>query len=264
MEFILFIICLKDKNTYFWNKNTYLFAMKKLFLFICLLAFCQLFSQKKYYFDYGLQYEETIIKSNKVKTNIYLVNSKQNNYFLSIEEKDSINNDLRLIDQNGVTVIAKINKKDFLKAETITNNCDQTFRFSSLGKEKVKDYSFTNLKDTIINDTSYYHYMIKCNKSLKYQKKKKIATAHFIIDKSSPNFVPFLYQSIMYEVGKINRNIPNGYPKLIYFINCDGTKDSELKLMKSLKIEKYLTIPNECDYTIEEIRNKPPFTFSSN
>ena len=147
-----------------------------------------------------------------------------------------------------------MNKVDFYKAETITNNCEQTLRYFSIGKEKIEDYSFINLKDTIIKDTVYYHYVIKSNKSIKYQKRKKIVSAHFIVDKSSPDFAPFLYQSIMYEEWKINKNILNGYPKLIYFINYNGTKCSELRLIKAVKIDKYLTIPDECNYTKKATR----------
>ena len=153
---------------------------------------------------------------------------------------------------------AKMNKKDFYNAETISNNCEQTLKYISLGKEKTADYSFFNLKDTIIADTVHYHYVLKSNKSLKYQKRKKIVSAHFIVDKFSPDFDPFLYQSVMYEEWKINKNIPNGCPKLIYFINYDGTTDSKLRLVKAVKIDKYLTIPDECDYTRDELRKLVP------
>ncbi len=213
-----------------------------------LISFTSL-SQKKYAFDYTLVYNLEPPEKNESKLILYAFNSKENNYVLTIHEKDSIANDLRFIDQKGILVNAIMNKIDFFKAETIANSCEQTSRFSSKAKEKSRDYSFVNLKDTIIKDTIYYHYVLKSNKKVKDQQKGKITSAHFIIDKSAPNFIPFLYQPIMYEVWKNNKSIPNGYPKSIYFINSDGTKESELKLIKAVKLNKYLTIPDECDYT---------------
>ncbi len=232
--------------------------MRNILLLINVLISITSLSQKKYAFDYTLVYNLETPEKNESKVILYAVNSKENNYVLTIHEKDSITNNLIFTDQKGILVKAKMNRSDFFKAETIVNSCEQIFRYSSKAKFNSKKYSIINLKDTIIKDTIYYHYVLKSKKSLKYQKKKKIESAHFIIDKSAPDFIPFLYQPIMYEVWKNNKRIPNGYPKSIYFINSDGTKESELKLIKAVKLNKYLTIPDECDYTNDERRIYSP------
>ncbi len=232
--------------------------MRNILLTMSLLISFYTLSQKKYAFDYTLVYNIDKPEKNQSNVILYAVNSKENNYVLIIHEKDSITNNLIFTDQKGILVKAKMNKSDFFKAETIVNSCEQTFRYSSEAKFNIKKYSFINLKDTIIKDTVYYHYVLKSKKSLRYQKKKKIESAHFIIDKSAPDFIPFLYLPILYEVWNKNKNIPNGYPKIIYYINCDGVKVAELKLIKAVKLNKYLTIPNECDYTNDEIRNYSP------
>jgi hypothetical protein len=227
--------------------------MKKMLFLVCFLAFLPCKAQKKYSFDYTLVFKKTYNEKSNDKFIFYSVNSKENNYSLFTHDKDSLHYTYHFVDNNGIAVLGEIDKVKFYKAETFVNSCKQTTPFFSLAKNKVKEYSYINLADTVINDTSYYHYVLKSTKKLGYIKRNNIKTAHFIVNKFSPSFKPFLFQSIMYEVWKTNKIIPNGFPKTIYFLNYDGTKDSQLDLVKALKIDKYLTIPEECDYTNKEI-----------
>lgn len=67
----------------------------------------------------------------------------------------------------------------------------------------------------------------------------------------------------MYEKWVDTKTIPNGLVKIIYFIDTKGEITSKLNLQGIVKIDKYLTIPEECDYTKDEIRNyKPKVTFN--
>lgn len=232
--------------------------MKKAFLIVSLIVFCQMFAQKKYHFDYALFIESTSINNKNTKEFIYLLNSKLNNYNLFVEDKDSITKSLRLIDENGVYVSSIVSCNEFFKAETFVNSCKETSRYGNPYKYKTKNYDFINFNDTIINDTSYYHYAVKCNKKLKYQKKKKIVTTHYIVEKSSPSYSPFLLHTTVYEMWKISKNIPNGILKLIYYIDTNGKITGKIDVKNVVKIDKYLTIPEECDFTNDTIKNKRP------
>lgn len=230
--------------------------MKKVLLLISLFAFCQLFSQKKYSFDYTLVYEEHCQSHKDTIPFIYLVNSKMNNYNLYALEDKTKSYCLYFHDQNGVAVHSKVKKEDFYKAETYTNSCKETIRLSNPYKEKIKNYEFVTFKDTLLNDTLYFHYAIKSLKSIKYQKRKKIVTTHFIISKSNPEFIPLLFHPTIYEKWKVTKGMPNGILKMIYYYDYSGKITGEMKLVAVLKMDKYLTIPEECDYTKEEIRSK--------
>ena len=228
--------------------------MKNLFLLLFIGIALQCFGQKKYSFDYSIVYEESCSKHAKPNEMIYLINSKKNNYKVFAHEKDSTSFSIHFWDEEGVSVYGAMTKKDFYKVETISNECSQTFRYTSLAKITKNDYTIIHCSDTIVNDTSYYHYKIVSTKSLKYQKRKNIVTAHFIIDKNKSEFSPFFSESVMYERWVDSKTIPNGLVKIIYFIDTEGKITSKLNLQGVIKIDKYLTIPEECDYTKDENR----------
>ena len=230
--------------------------MKKIIFLLSLFVFCQMFGQKKYSFDYALVYEEHCKEHIKPYEMIYVINSKKNNYRIYVHDKDSTKYAIHFLDEDGVAVNGIIRKSDFYKAETITNNCNQTFRYSNLAKEKKDNYKVVNCNDTIVNDTSYYHYKIICTKSLNYQKRNKIVTAHFIIDKNKPEFNILPTESIIYQKWLESKSFPNGLVIIFYFVNTKGITTSKLDLKGIVKVDKFLTIPEECDYTKEEIRNK--------
>lgn len=230
--------------------------MKKVLLLISLFAFCQLFSQKEYSFDYGLIYGFKS-KTGKPFSEIYIVNSKKNNYYLYIHDGDSINSVLHFYDYEGLFVNGKMKDSDAYQSAVYQVNCYEVFPREDSYKYKKNDYEFKNLNDTIINDTSYYHYKIVSLKSLKFQKRKKIETVHFIVDKVSAFFTPFLWNPTLYEVWKHDKNIPNGYPKIIFKENFEGKITTVLTLLSIKKIDRKLTIPEECDYTNKKRKYKP-------
>jgi len=222
--------------------------MKKVVLVFSLFVFCQMFGQTKYSFDYGLNYE---VKSENGKdsTKVFLVNSKQNNYYLYIHDDDNINSEINFSDFEKLVVIGKMKNSIVYKTSDYIANCDDVFQFINPYKYQVKNYKFINLNDTIINDTSYYHYKTVSLKSLRFQKRKGIKTIHYIINKDSNFFTPFLWSSTLYEMFKYKNELPNGYPKMIYMVNADNKLTSTLNLLKITKIERTLTIPEECILT---------------
>jgi hypothetical protein len=223
--------------------------MKKVFLLFYLVTSCLLYGQKKYHFDYMFSVKESY-KLNKTNFNsVFLVNSKNNSFNLyAHENEDALKFIMHFTDQKGVRFNSQLPKIDFYKAKIISNTCNEVVRFNNPFKEKGKEYNFINYSDTIINDTSYFHYAIKSNKKLRYQKRKKIVTTHFIVEKSNPNFLPFTYIPTIYETWKISKVIPNGIPKTIYFINTKGEQTGKMEI-KAVQIDKYATIPVECDYS---------------
>ena len=220
--------------------------MKKIFLLISLFAFCQVFSQKEYNFDYGLIYNLKS-KNGKNYSETYLVNSKKNNYYLYIHDGDSINSALHFYDYDGLVVNGNLTNSKAYNTSSYIINCNDVLPFKNPFKYQIDNYEFKNLNDTIINDTSYYHYKIISLKSIKFQKRKKIETTHYIVDKSLTNFIPFLWHSTLFEVWKHKKNIPNGYPKIIYRENFEGKITIVVTLSSLNKTDRKLIIPKECD-----------------
>ena len=224
--------------------------MKRFFLLLLCLVGSLGFSQKQYHFDYALIYDNPISVENETKSNLYLINSKDNSFRTLVSfEKDSINVSLRLIDYDGLFVNSNVKKEKFYEAETLSNECNSVHRFSNKYKYKIKEYNFIKHQDTTINDTVYYHYSMKCNKSLSYQKRKKIVTSHYIIDKNSEQFKPFLYHTTVYNKWVETLELPNGIIKMKYDVNVEGKIIFKQELIKVIQINKFFTIPDECDYT---------------
>jgi hypothetical protein len=222
--------------------------MKRFFLLLFCLVVSLGFSQKQYHFDYALIYDNPISVENETKSNLYLINSKDNSFRTLVSfDLDSINASLRLIDYDGLFVNSNVKKVKFYEAETLSNECNSVHRFSN--KYKIKEYNFIKHQDTTINDTVYYHYSINCNKSLAYQKRKKIVTSHYIIDKNSEQFKPFLYHATVYNKWIETLELPNGIIKMKYDVNVEGKIIFKQELIKLVKINRYITIPEECDYT---------------
>ena len=224
--------------------------MKRFFFFFVCFVGGFGFSQKQYHFDYTLLYESTSIDSKTKKSNLYLVNSKSINYYLGeSRDKDSININLIFLDHNGISSVSRIAIQDFYKAEVFSNECNSVVKHTNQFMNKANEYAFVKHNDTLINDISYFHYEIKSIKSIKYQKRKKIQSAHIIIDKNSQDFRPLLYNPLFYNLYSKTPILPNGLFKIIYYTNLKGEITFKQELLNVVKIDKYLTIPEECDYT---------------
>ena len=223
--------------------------MKRFLLFFFIMIGNLVISQSKYSFDYALLYDISLKKSDTKLQSIYFINSTNNNYFLNtIKNKDSIHVNLYFLDFKGLSVSSKVAKADFYRAETFTNECSSVRRFANSHAYKAKEYAFEKHNDTLINDTLYFHYAIKSVKSLKHQKRKKIHSLHFIIDKNSEEFKPFLHTPLVYSLQNLKGILPDGLTKMMYYKNYKGEITETLKLVGILKTDKYLTIPDECDF----------------
>ena len=218
-------------------------------LFLCFVGSVG-FSQKEYHFDYVLLYENSSIDFKTKTSDLYFINSKNINYYLGeSKNKDSINMNLIFLDYNGISSISKIAIQDFYKAEVFANECNSVLKYSNQYKYKANEYTFVKHDDTLINNVFYFHYEIKSIKSIKYQKRKKIQSAHIIIDKNSQDFKPLLYNPLFYNLYSKTPILPNGLFKIIYYTNLKGEITFKKELLNVVKSDKYLTIPEECDYT---------------
>ena len=224
--------------------------MKRLFLLFIVFIGSFVNAQKKYHFDYTLLYEFSSIDSKTKTSNLYLINSNSINYYLGeSKNKDSININLIFLDHNGISSVSSITIQDFYKAEVFSNECNSVVKHTNQFMNKANEYAFVKHNDTLINDVSYFHYEIKSIKSIKYQKRKKIQSAHIIIDKNSQDFRPLLYNPLFYNLYSKTPILPNGLFKIIYYTNLKGEITFKQELLNVVKIDKYLTIPEECDYT---------------
>lgn len=224
--------------------------MKKL-LFLLLIS-PSLYAQKTFKFDYKLEYKNKMDSTELISNPTYFINSKANNYYALIyKKKDSLNIGFHFGDMNGneqSRVISEINESEFNKIKSIFVTCEVLLNSGEYPyKHKLKDYYFENLKDTIIDSISHYHYVIKSNKSLKYQKRKKIYQFHYIVDKSTSSFLPFFDFQTVYEEWKTDKKIiPNGIIKIKYYTNWENKIINKWILEKITPIEKELIIPEDC------------------
>ncbi|CAM3571680.1 hypothetical protein FLGE108171_03575 [Flavobacterium gelidilacus] len=224
--------------------------MKKLFFFLLLSQ--TLHAQHIYDFDYMLEYKNKIDSTKLISNPTYLVNSNANNYFVLIYKKDSLNIDLHFGEMNGKKqprVFSTVNAMDFIVNKSIFVSCEAIMYASEYPfKYKVKDYYFENLKDTLIENVSYYHYTIKSNRSLKYQKRNNIDQFHYIVDKNSNSFLPYFTHQTVYEKYITDKKlIPNGILKIKYYTNWENKITNKWVLEKITPVKKELIIPEDCD-----------------
>lgn len=219
--------------------------MKNFFsmLLVLLCYFSQ--AQINYHFDYALVYKN----SSELKESLYFINSRDNSYALySQKNKDSVNININFIDFRGLTVNSLVDKTLFFQAETFNNDCSSVHKFSmDLFKKKAKEFVLIKHNDTLINDTLYFHYATKSLKKLSYQKRKKLREVHFIIDKNNKNFMPFIHHPTIYEHWVNTLQLPKGLITIEYHQSLDGTIVFKRELMQTIKIDKYLRIPEDCD-----------------
>ena len=244
--------------------------MKKTVLFLILFINIMSMAQSTYSFDHLLVYKEkcsdkhcafNILIAQHIKKNVnhepidyvYVVNSTNNNYYIQANEdrnqKDKQNFELNFhayTDKKVIHVPTKINIDGLYKTKKIIVECSR-FRTNNQTKETsdFKDYYFENFKDTIINDTSYYHYALRKIEKV-VEKDHCFGSIHYIVYKDNPNFLPMLDYIGQY-VWNRNKNIPNGYLKLRYHANFIGEIRSSLELKDIFSTQKQFIIPKECE-----------------
>ena len=217
---------------------------------ILFLLFCtSTFGQKKYSFDYMLEYEYQTTDTSKVEIQYFLTNSKDNSYCLYIQEKDSLNLKLIFIDYNGTKSTAHLDKISFAKAESVSLDCKIISKFDNRFKGQTKNYDYNIEKDTLIDGSYYHQYILKSNNP-KRESRKQTGSKVFVVEKNTSFHLPVFDHETSYEEWKLERNIPNGVPKVTYVKSYDGTEKYLIfRLVQYVPIKKYLIIPEKCDYS---------------
>jgi hypothetical protein len=221
----------------------------KILLFLIVFISIPSYSQKKYLFDYMMEYYRKDTDTSKVKKEYILTNSKDKSYTLRVFEKDSSNFDLSFLNLIGVSSKMILDKNSFSEAEFITSNCDFISGYSYPSKFKTQDFNFIKKSDTLVGGEYCSHYIFKCNDPKK-EKRKKLGTLHFILKKDASCNLLFFDHPTVYEEWKSEGNILNGILQEMFLELYDKNKNiSFYKLKQYAKINKYLIVPEECDYT---------------
>ncbi|WP_396596193.1 hypothetical protein [Dokdonia sp. R86516] len=228
--------------------------MKIIFLLLILFS-SNILAQKKYAFDRISTYSREIVKPGERKKDkndsitklqvIYLTQENDNSYFALLTKKDSLNFTFKLTDRNGVKITMDISRIQFEQLETLEAPCKNISEYVNPYKYQVKNYDFTEIKDTIIEGVSYSSYKLTSNNS-KRAKRKKLGTNLYIIDKSTTEHLPFLTFATAYEEWKTVRNIPNGLFIEKHMLFYSGKTFMKEKIISTHKIQKQIIIASPC------------------
>jgi len=231
--------------------------MKKLFfLFLTLSVFSSGYSQKKYAFDYMLVYDFKMNDTSKVKEVFFYTNSKDNSYFLRVYEKDSLNFSVYFKDQNEIYSDFQSSKSEFIKLSQIVLGCDFFRTWHNPFKYQTNNYEFIN-KEYALMDGEYHPFYVFKSNNPKKEKKKKLATFYYYLENNTEFHLPLLEHETAYEEWKLERNIPNGIPKEMYYLGFGKEEIFMLYKLKGIvKIDKMLVIPKECEYIISRVSEK--------
>ncbi len=158
------------------------------------------------------------------------MNDKINSYNAYLWKLTDEESTLTFVDQKGISYSTKTDTGIF-------NNPVYYFKGENLHiyanpyKYQVRNYDFTALNDTILNNKICKRFILKSKKELK----KKSGSEVYIID-TSFNLKPLLTHSTVYEVWKKRKNLPNGLIIEKYYYN------SENKITCIEKLRSYETI----------------------
>ncbi len=202
-------------------------------------------SQKKYVFDYILEYDFKSNKDMKVRKIFFLTNSQDDSYECEITEEDESNYNMYFISKEGFTSNSIIDKNEFLKAESISLLC------SSVIKQKSKAINFTQFKYTILSDTiisgnSYARYSMQFLNNRKYKKFDK-GVAQCIVESNTKFYKPTSLISRAFDIRVNIENVPLGIAKEVLFKSYNARDfDYKYTLKQFVKIKKYIIIPEQC------------------
>ncbi len=220
---------------------------KNLLLVLLLPVLC--FSQKTFHFDYMLTYETTFFKEDSIKNQtIYLTNSKDNSYYVTLSVEDSLNYKLIFHQHDKLHANVLVSKTELNKAEFINIDCEAFSKYRNMFKNVADDYEFIALEDTLINNQNYAVYALKSTYNLKKKLKKHAGSNLYIVDKSFNSHLPILTHPTAYEKWIRHKNLPNGiYIEKRFSNELDEELNSE-KLKSIFKIDKNIVTDDNCKH----------------
>lgn len=208
------------------------------------------YSQKKYFFDYIIEYKFQRTEDSKPEKMYLLTNSEDDSYYVYVNQDTDTASDfvIHFNNDKGITSYTAIDKSEFFKAETIELSCEN-LRFSSRKNDKYESsrYIFTNEADTLIGEESHKHYTMKYSK-VKDSRQYKKGAAHYIVENNTEFHKPLQILSNSFDTQKTSKKNPNGIAKEIFTTSFDKKSKIQIyKLLQYVKIKKYFIIAENCD-----------------
>lgn len=218
--------------------------MRKILSTILVFISITSFGQKTYEFDYLLEYDfYWDFRSPKPIKYLYLTNSQNNEFTAVVTKKDSATLKLDFLDHKGNHSINYINAEQFYTSFDFRIKCGNVKPHTNTKKSLIKRFDFIVLKDTLISGNSLGHYILKSNR------KDESAIEHYIVDISLDNHLPILRYATAFGKWEATKNLPNGIISEKYLMGRNGKKRHKLTLKNYSKINKIITIPEDCDYS---------------
>lgn len=215
--------------------------MKKLLLVLIIICPIMSFSQQHYRFDMVLKYKYIQHFDNeKSFDRVYLINSKDNSYYAILTDKNKNNFNLNLFQQDYLHAASVIKKSDLTK-ENIVVDCNDVSHYSNPYKYQTDNYSFTPVRDTILNGVPHIFFWLK-NISTGRETRMKFGRNLYISD-NRIDCKPIFTFSTAYEEWKVNGKIPDGLLKESHTFNSDGTPSTSEILVSSEVVTKQIIIP---------------------
>jgi hypothetical protein len=221
---------------------------KKLSLFIVLIVMTLSFGQKKYSFDYMIEYNYKTEQSVVTKQFI-ITNSIDDSYIIYATEIGNGNLNVYFRDLKGVRSSFVLKKTDLIKAETITLDCNLVYEQDFKKEDDSRRFSYGVNKDTIIENQNYKMYTLKFKKKWEAKKHGK-GTIYYIVEPNTEFHLPLNVVVFDHTVIFDNLKILNVIPKEIFTIDRKSNEKIVFyKLLSLKKINKYVILPKECNYT---------------
>lgn len=216
--------------------------MKQLITFLVLLCFADGIAQATYHFDQMLTYQRTDhLNPEKNNEIIYLTNSADNSYFIRLDQRKDGSYKLHFRHQDYSSTRMHITKMALTNGD-LRANCDSVYTYQNPYKYQTKNYDFTSVKDTTINNTAYKYYAIS-HKNPKKAKRKKIGRLMYVVDTTYTN-PPLFIMDTPYEEWKLERNVPNGILQEYHFFNYKNELAITETLISHETVEKTLFVPD--------------------
>lgn len=219
----------------------------KIILLLFLLSSFTMTSQKKYFFDYIIEYKFQKNQTSKVEKRYLLTNSKDDTYECRVYEEDSLNFRIDFIDEKGIRSNSIIDKSEFFKAESITLLCESIHYQKEKYKYDSGRFDFMNKKDTLINGVYYKNYEMKY-REIKNARKYNRGISYYIVENNTEFHLPLMMFSGVFDGRETSKNIPNGIAKEIFSLSYDKKQyEFVYKLLQFVKIKKYIITPKNCN-----------------
>lgn len=221
----------------------------KILFLLFLFSSLTMYSQKKYSFDYIIEYNFHKNETSKLEKRYLLTNSEDDSYSVYVYEEDNLNFRMDFKDEKGIRSISIIDKSEFFKAEIISLTCESIHYQKEKYKYDSGRFDFSNKKDTLINGISYKNYEMKYKK-IAESKRYNRGISRYIVENNTEFHLPLMMFSSVFDVNVTSENRPNGIAKEIFSLSHDKKQYEFIyKLSQFVKIKKFIEIPAECDYT---------------